>query len=433
MAGNHRNGDRQRRVVVTGIGVISPLGDRLETLFEALCAGTSALAPVTEFDTSGLPFHQAGAVRDFDAALYLGEGNLRPLDRNGRLAAAAAQRALASAGWLSEGSRAQTIGLVLGTLFGSVHTISEFDRRGLTAGPMYVKPLDFANSVINAAAGQTAIWHHLPGVNSTIAGGPTAGLQALAYGADLVRSGRAEVVVAGGSDELCFESYLGYCRAGLVCGSSRNGTTDIEPAHPLPFDRRRNGFAPAEGAAFLVLEEESAARQREAPVLARVRGHASTFDVSLGGDAASAAESLTRAARLAMADAGCDRSEIAAVSASAHGGRRHDRAEAEGLAAAFGQGAGELPVTAIKSLLGEPMGAGGALQVAMLAAALSSGQLPGTAGYEQRDEELPPLGIDAATRALPDRGGLGLATAIGMSGNCAALVIEALGEGTATA
>jgi 3-oxoacyl-[acyl-carrier-protein] synthase II len=427
----------QRRVVVTGIGLISPLGDRLETLFAALCEGTSALGPVEDFDTASLPFHQAGAVRDFDAATYLGNGNLRPLDRNGRLATAATQVALADAGWLDLESRPQEIGLVLGTLFGSVHTISEFDRRGLTAGPMYVKPLDFANSVINAAAGQTAIWHHLPGVNSTIAGGPTAGLQALAYAADLIRGGRAEVVVAGGSDELCFESYFGYCRAGLVCGSSSNGAdsdggTDIRPAHPRPFDRRRNGFAPAEAAAFLVLEEESAARRRGARILARLRGHASAFDVSLGADADTASGALARATRLALEQAGCGSDDIAAVSASAHGGRSHDRAEAEALAAVFGDGAAQLPVTAIKSMLGEPMGAGGALQAAVLAAALAAGRLPGTAGYEERDEALPTLGISAETRELPARGGLGLATAVGMSGQCAALVLETPGEGTAS-
>ena len=127
-----------------------------------------------------MPPRLAGRV-DFDPRTYLGDGNLRPLDRTGRLAVAASGLALDAAGWTAE-ERAETeVGLVLGTMFGSVHTISEFDRRAMEAGPNYAKPMEFANSVINAAAGQTAIWHDLWGINATISGGTASGAQAIAY------------------------------------------------------------------------------------------------------------------------------------------------------------------------------------------------------------------------------------------------------------
>ena len=126
----------------------------------------------------------------------------------------------------SEAEGPPEIGLVLGTMFGSLRTISEFDRRGLTAGPNYTKPMDFANSVLNAAAGQAAIWHRLTGANATVAGGTTAGLQALASAADLVRGGRAEAVLAGGAEELCPETLTGFAQAGLLCR---------EEAPPVPF------------------------------------------------------------------------------------------------------------------------------------------------------------------------------------------------------
>ncbi|HEX6203276.1 MAG TPA: beta-ketoacyl synthase N-terminal-like domain-containing protein, partial [Thermoanaerobaculia bacterium] len=197
------SGGGLRRVVVTGVGVVSPLGESLADLHAALCRGESAVAEIESFERDGLPSRLGAAAAGFAEAAHFGDRNFRPLDRTGRLAAAAAGLALADAGWPAGGrddvAPGIELGLVLGTTFGSVHTISEFDRRALTAGPAYVKPLDFANSVINAAAGQTAIWHDLRGVNSTLSGGPSVGLTALAYAADLVATGRADVLLAGGA------------------------------------------------------------------------------------------------------------------------------------------------------------------------------------------------------------------------------------------
>ncbi|MFP3940935.1 MAG: beta-ketoacyl synthase N-terminal-like domain-containing protein, partial [Thermoanaerobaculia bacterium] len=220
-----------REVVVTGTGVVSCLGDCLAAVHRALVAGERGLGPpeAEELAALGAP---AGEVRGFDAAAYAGAGNYRPLDRTGRLAVAAAALALEAGGWGPEERRERRMGLVLGTMFGSVRTIAEFDRRALTAGPNYVKPFDFANSVINAAAGQAAIWHGLPGVNATVAGGTGAGVQALAQAGDLVAAGRAEAVLAGGADELCLESFLGFHRAGLLCGSNGQGSAP----RPVPFD-----------------------------------------------------------------------------------------------------------------------------------------------------------------------------------------------------
>ncbi|MCB1054929.1 MAG: hypothetical protein KDD11_05380, partial [Acidobacteria bacterium] len=300
-------------VWVTGLGLVSPVGDSLDSLFAALEQGTSGVGPVELFATDGLPPMLAGEVRGFDAAAYLGAGNLRPLDRTARLAAAAAAKALEASGWTAERRAETELGLVLGTMFGSVHTISEFDQRALNAGPVYAKPMDFANSVINAAAGQTAIWHDLRGVNSTISGGSASGLQALGYAADLVRSGRAPALLAGGAEELCFASMLGFVRTGRLAGG------DGQPARALPFHPLRNGFALAEGAALLLLEDADHARRREVRPLAVVAGSANCFDPSRGTDDARAASALVRAARLALDEAGWTAADVDVVSASANG------------------------------------------------------------------------------------------------------------------
>src|SRR5262249_9816018 len=158
-----------------------------------------------------------------------------------------------------------------GTLFGSLGTVSGFDCRALTAGPAYVKPLDFANTVFNAAAGQTAIWHQLGGPNTTL-GGASAGLEAIAFAAQQLEAGRADVMLARGVEELCAESLLVFARAGVLCGSNGSG------ARPIPFAADRNGLALGEGAALVVLEGAERARRRGATAWAAVGGAGRGFD-----------------------------------------------------------------------------------------------------------------------------------------------------------
>jgi 3-oxoacyl-[acyl-carrier-protein] synthase II len=311
-------------------------------------------------------------------------------------------------------------GLVLGTMYGSVRTIAAFDARGLEAGPKYVKPFDFANSVINAAAGQTAIWHGLPGINSTVTGGPTASLQALAYAFDAIRGGRADVLLAGGAEELCFESYQACARAGLLAGVG-NG----EAPRSVPFDAASNGFALGEGAALLVLEELEGARARGATILAELRGHASTFDISRGEDSAVAAQAMERTVRLALEDAAMEPADVVAVGTSACGRLRADVSEAAGIVAALERS--DLPVCAVKGLLGESMGAAGALQAVALLAALAAGTLPGIAGLTDVAPGCPLEGLTAAPRTLVSPGPqIGLITGAALDGPVSAVVLEAV-------
>ncbi len=403
----------RRRVAVTGVGVITPLGDTPVLLSAALRSGRTGIAPVELFEPDGMKCRQAFEVRGFNARQYLGDGNLRPLDRSAQLVAAAAHLALGASGWTTERRQQQEVGLVLGTMFGSVHTISAFDRRALTDGPIYAKPMDFANSVINAAAGQTAIWHGLRGVNSTVSGGTTSGLQALAYASDLIRTGKAETVLAGGGEELCFESYYGFYRAGLVAGS-HNGHGPLA----VPFDARRNGFIPGEGAALLMLEEMSAARRRGASILAEVHGWGMGYDASRGRDGERATGAMRRAICDALEDSDTAAQTIAAVSSSASGSIEGDRNEALGIAAALGR---EVPVTAVKSMLGEAFGASGALQAVALMQTMVSGVLPGVRGFERADDAIPSAMVSGCNRELDlDHG---LVTAVGLDGNTCALVL----------
>ncbi|MCP4655635.1 MAG: beta-ketoacyl-[acyl-carrier-protein] synthase family protein [bacterium] len=412
--------EAQRRVVVTGVGAISPLGDSPAAIHEALCEGRSGIRPIELFKTDGLPTREAGEIA-WKPRDYLGNANLRPVDRTGQLVIVAAQLALEASGWTAELRGEHEVGLVLGTMFGSVHTISAFDLRALKAGPRYAKPLDFANTVINAATGQTAIWHDLRGINSTITGGATAGLQALAYAVEMIRNGRAEVLLAGGGEELCFESFCGFSRTGMLC-APQDGTSEC----PVPFDARRNGFRLGEGSALLVLEEAESARRRGATILAEIRGHGSAYDCSRGSDPQPATAAVERAIRQALDDAGTAADAVDAVSTAANGSVRGDRHEALGIGAVFGERSGRLPVTAVKSMLGEALGASGAFQTVAMLESMRSGVLPGIRGLEALEDGIPlalaaPQNREAELRC-------GLVNALGHDGNACALVVERRGE-----
>jgi len=407
-----------RRVAITGMGLISPLGDSSDSLLEALCQGRSGVRPVELSCLNGYQCHLAGRLPGFRPESYLFGRPLRPLDRMSQLACAACGLALESSWWTAENRALHDLPLVVGTMFGGMHTIGDFDRAAITSGPASVSPMAFANTVIHAAAGQTAIWHNLRGANSAVAAGSISGISAVGQAAAMIRQGRAEIVLAGGVDEFSVESFCGCSRAGVLC------TNGAHSERPIPFDRYRNGFALGEGAGFLVLEEFTYARRRGASVLAEVQGYATAFDCSQGNDPEIAVRTLVRAMRTALTRSGMSYRDIDFVSASGNGSLTRDCYELAALDTVFGDRAKELPVTAIKCGTGEAMGASGPFQIAVALETIKRRRLPGVTGLR----ELPPgcrmQGISANPRTLQARNAI--INGVGLDGNCCSLVIASL-------
>jgi 3-oxoacyl-[acyl-carrier-protein] synthase II len=403
-----------RRVVITGAGVVTAVADSPAQLHAALCSGADALGPLTAI-AAGLPC-EMGAIVDAQALRRELAGRpVAGIDRTGQLTIVAAQRALAASA-LAGGT--SPLGLVLGTMFSSAHTIGEFDRRAQTAGPEFASPLDFANTVLNAAAGQTAIRLSLTGINTTIAGGHASGLQAMAYAADLIAAGRADVLLAGGVEEVGLESYLGFCRAGLMCG------TNGRPGHvPVPFEDARTGFALGEGAALAVLETDTAAVARGARVCGSIAGCASAIDPEALERGFCSRDTIAEVVREALTRAGVDPTGVDAVSAAANGSYAADEEEALALADVFGACSPPPAVTAVKSVLGETLGASGPLQVVAMLEAMREGQLPGIRGLRNAGSCRQAGDLLAATR--PVRVRTALVTAVSPEGCCSALVLTA--------
>ncbi|MEX1129612.1 MAG: beta-ketoacyl synthase N-terminal-like domain-containing protein [Vicinamibacterales bacterium] len=402
-----------RSVVVTGAGLICALGDRPGAVHEALCGGASGLGPsalIAEDVTVG---HQLAEIRDFSPRAYLGTRSVGSLDRTGRLAATGVELAFADSGWSADDRKARVVGLVLGTMFCSVKTIGEFDRRAQGAGPEYASPMDFSNTVLNAASGQVAIWHHLRGVNATVAAGSVSGLHAIGYAADLIRRGRADVIVAGGVEEVCFESFHGFRQAGLLAAPA-----DGHPGCAVPFDRRRSGAALGEASAFVVLEAEEVAAARGARVAARIEGFAAGYDPRRDAEQTAGANALADVIRRALHEARIPSSDIGAVMSSASGSPVGDAREAAGIQCGIGAGA---PVTALASMLGDTLGASGALQTIMAIESMRAGRWPGIAGLDDPDPAIEVPVAAAGAHAIQTSHAL--VTGMAREGNCCALVL----------
>ncbi len=385
------------RIVVTAAGVISPIGAGLEKFGCALFSARSAAAISARF-----PGVTTAEITDFQPQIWLGNKGIRVLDRSARLLAVAAQMTLAAAGLSQEGAEVSDseLGLVCGTVFGSVHSITSFDWSGLVDGPAYVNPSDFPNTVINAPAGQAAIKHRLRGVNSTVCAGLSSGLQAIQYAADALRFGRARAILAGGVEELCEESVSGLRKTGALSGSGC----------ARPFSAERDGIVPGEGSALWMLETQESAE---------ARGHAPSLEIGGFGSTQSAyrinafdlrGDGALEAMEQALLNSGISPGDVSCIVTSASGSRAGDEMEMRAIERVFGRRLADIPLCAPKATFGEAMGASGAMCALTAGLALEEQSLPPTSGYSQT--------------ATPIHGEYALINAFGCDGNNASLVIR---------
>jgi 3-oxoacyl-[acyl-carrier-protein] synthase II len=370
-----------RKVVVTGVGIISPIGIGKEEYWHGLPQGKTGFRTISLFDTSALNVHSAGEIRDFDPVLLLGKKGLRTLDRSTRLISAAAKLALEDAGLQITEENTHSIGVSIGTTFGSLHSVAEFDRQGLIEGPKYVNPSHFPNTVINSPASQVSIRFQIKGFNTTISTGFCAGLDAVSYAVDFIRLGRADIVLAGGVEELCEETFLGFYKLGCLSG--------IDETEPLccPFDARRNGTILSEGAVVLILEEAQHARQRGKDSYAAVVGCGNAFDTKAEMDFSHKGIGLEQAINLALNEASLTPEKIGYIASCANSTKGLDRLETSAIKEVFGKYAYEIPISSIKSMIGETFSASGAFSLAATAGALHRGFIPPTVNYLEKDPE----------------------------------------------
>lgn len=372
----------KKRVVVTGIGVLASNGSGKDAFWSAIREGVSGIRPVTLFSTASARAKTAGEIHDFKAESYLGDKGLRIFDRSTKLVLSASKLALDDAGLgypLNEDLALRT-GVSLGSTLGSVWSISEFDKQGLRDGPRSVNPALFPNTVINAPASQISIRFNIKGFNATISTGFSASLDAIDYAVNQIKLYDYNVVLSGGVEELCLQTFLGFHKIGHLAGS-RPGKAELN----CPFDKRRNGIVLGEGACMLVLEEMTHAKKRGAHMYAEILGYGTSFDPESRNMYSPKAEGAITAIEIALEDAKIKADEINYISASANSTLDCDVMETRAVNRVFGKKAKSVPMSSIKSMIGDTFSAGGAMNVAASLGAIADGVIPPTVNYTIKD------------------------------------------------
>lgn len=372
----------ERRIVITGLGVLASNGIGKKAFWQALKDGRSGMKPISLFDISTCRTKLGGEISDFKAEEILGQKGLRNLDRTTLLTLCAAQIALDDAGIKHPLTEDQTdeFGVSLGSTMGSVWSISEFDKEALRNGPRSVNPALFPNTVMNSPASHVNIKFNIQGFSSTISTGFCSSIDAIYYAMNMMSLYDYRVVLAGGVEEMCEQTYKGFHKIGHLAGS-RPGKEEVN----CPFDKRRNGIMFGEGAAIVVLEELEHAKKRGAKILAEVLGYGTSFDPKSYNIYSPKAEGATEAIKQCLDDAKISLKDIDYISASANSTLDCDFMETKAVENVFGEKAKSIPISSVKSMIGESFSAGGALNLAASLGVLEEGFVPPTINYEKQD------------------------------------------------
>jgi len=372
----------KRRVVITGMGVITPLGHDLETLWNNLMAGKSGVSHIDSFDASEFPTRIAASIRDFDPEQYIDKKDARRMDRFVHFAVAASKLALQDAGLdVQTGADPERVGVYIGSGIGGLGTWEEQHKILLEKGPKRVSPFFIPMMIANMASGQVSMLTGAKGPNSTAVTACATGTHSIGDSFKLIQRGEADVMICGGAEATIRPTGMaGFCA--LRAMSTRN---DEPEKASRPFDADRDGFVMGEGSGILILEELEHARKRGARIYAEVIGY------GMSGDAYHVTDpdpqGAARCMKNALRDAGISPSEVDYINAHGTSTPIGDKSETAAIKMAFGDHAYKLAVSSTKSMTGHLLGAAGGVEAVITGLTIYHGMIPPTINLERPDPE----------------------------------------------
>jgi 3-oxoacyl-[acyl-carrier-protein] synthase II len=420
----------ERRAVVTGLGIVSPVGIGAEATWEGLVAGRSGIAEITHFDASPFDVRVAGEVKGFDAGHYMEAKDVRRHDRCTHLAIAASGEALRHAGLLADGGRlvgdvdADRFGMVFGTGIGGIGMLLEGQMTLVERGPRRVSPFMLPHMLPDSPSGQVAIQYGLRGANMAVVSACATGGHAIGEAMEAIVRGQADLMLGAGTEAplvpLAFAGF-GQMRA---LGTPKDPDTGeySPPMASRPFDATRDGFVVSEGAAVLVLEELSHALARGARPIAEVIGYGSSADAFDMAAPAERGEGNQRAMRAALTRAGIGPEAVDYINAHGTSTPLNDRYETMAIRDVFGEHADRLAVSSTKSMTGHAMGAAGAIEAFACVKAVESGCIPPTINYRHPDPELTLDYVPNQARAADVR--VALSNSMGLGGHNSTVIVR---------
>lgn len=373
----------RRRVVVTGMGCISPVGNTVKATWEALLAGKSGAGPITHFDASKHKTRFAAEVKDFDAAALFGNRDARKMDRFTQFATAATLEAMEQSGLKVDESNRDRVGILIGTGIGGLGTILEQAEVMRERGPDRVSPFLIPMMISDSASGMLAIRFGARGPNMAIATACASGNNAIGDALETIRRGAADVMIAGGAEA----SLLPLAMAGMnVMGALSTRNEEPETAS-RPFDKTRDGFVMGEGAGILILEELEYARARGANILCELTGYGTTDDAHHISAPAENGAGAAMSMKLALEDAGLGIADVSYINAHGTSTPLNDKSETAAIKTVFGEQAYNVPISSTKSMTGHLLGATGAVEAVACILAIREGIIPPTIHYQVADPE----------------------------------------------
>ena len=373
----------KRRVVVTGLGTINPLGNSVSESWEKLINGVSGISQINSFDTENLPVTFAGEVKDFDANEYLGKQHARKLDRSAHFSIYATEQALQDAGFNTEERLGADVGIVFGTGIGGIGATEDAVRTYDKRGPSRINPLAITQLMPNSSTGQVAIKFGIEGPSLTITTACAASANAVGEAKNLIENGIVDVVVAGGT-----ESGTTPMTIGAFAQIRALSTKNDEPEKACrPFDQERDGFVMAEGSTVLILEEEEYAKKRGAKIYGYVKGYGSTTDAHHITAPAEGGEGAFRAMRKAIEDAEISVDEIDYINAHGTSTPANDKNETIAIKTLFEEKAYDLDISSTKSMTGHLLGGAGAFESMVCLLSIQNGKIPPTINLDNNDPD----------------------------------------------
>lgn len=372
----------QRRVVVTGLGLVTPLGTGLEKNWQALVAGQSGIRKIDRFpNIDAFASRIAGQVPDFRAEDFIEPKEIKKMDLFIQYSVAAASMAMEDSGFTIDAEEAESVGVIIGVGLCGIDTIEATERAYLDGGPRKISPFFIPKVISNLAPGQIAIRHGAKGVNWTPTSACASGTHAVGEAFHLIRRGLQDAVIAGGAESAITPLGVGGFSA-MKALSTRN---DEPERASRPFDRERDGFIIAEGSGVLILEERDHALKRGAKIYAEVIGYGANGDAYHITAPAPEGEGAARCMRLSLKDAGIAPSEVDYINAHGTSTEYNDANETQAIKKIFGEHAFNVAVSSTKSMTGHLLGAAGAVEGVFSVLALRHGIIPPTINYENPD------------------------------------------------
>jgi 3-oxoacyl-[acyl-carrier-protein] synthase II len=365
------------------MGALSPIGNSVSEFWDSALAGRSGIDVLTAFDHTDYPIHIAGEVKGFDPEQYMERKDARRMARFSQLAMAATRQALDQAELdLSEVDNTR-VGVLLGNGIGGIGHVQEAVRSMERTGSWKIDPFFFPKMLPNMAAAHIALNYGARGYSNTVITACAAGTQAIGDSLDLIRAGRADVVIAGGTEASLTE--VGLCGFAVIRALSQRNDDPLRASRP--FDAQRDGFVAAEGAGILILENAEHARARNAPVLAEVAGYGATNDANHVVAPCDDGDGAHRAMKLALADAGVNPEDVDYINAHGTSTKLNDASETLAIKRTFGEEAYRVPISSTKSMIGHTFGAAGALESIAVVQSIATGMVHPTVNYEFPDPD----------------------------------------------